>query len=113
MNRFITDNESEIKRSLNPKQNANIFESITYSWMLNLFKTGNNRDLDETDLYMTLEDQISSPLGDKLENEWRLELINAYSTKRKPSLLRVLIKIFGCKYLLSGLVFGFNDIFFR
>jgi len=35
--------------------------------MLNLFKTGRIRDLDETDLFTTLDDQISSSLGDKLE----------------------------------------------
>jgi hypothetical protein len=35
--------------------------------MLKLFKTGQIRELDETDLYTTLDDQLASSLGDKLE----------------------------------------------
>lgn len=43
------------------------YNYVLFSWMLKLFKTGQNRDLDETDLYMTLDDHMSSSLGDKLE----------------------------------------------
>lgn len=113
MNRSIADDNGEIKRPLNPRSNANIFEIITYGWMLNLFKTGQKRDLDETDLYTTLDDQISSSLGDKLEKEWRLELTNAYSANRTPSLPRALIKMFGYKYMFIGCLFAINDIVFR
>jgi len=40
---------------------------IIYSWISNLLKIGRLRDLNETDLYTTLDDQKSSTLGDKLE----------------------------------------------
>lgn len=40
---------------------------VLFSWMLNLLKTGRIRDLNETDLYATLDDQKSSTLGDQLE----------------------------------------------
>ncbi|XP_008187158.1 probable multidrug resistance-associated protein lethal(2)03659 isoform X2 [Acyrthosiphon pisum] len=82
-------------------------------WMLNLFKIGQDRDLDETDLYTTLDDQVSSSLGDKLEKEWRLELTNAYSANRTPSLPRALIKMFGYKYMFIGFIFAINDIIFK
>lgn len=35
--------------------------------MLNLFKIGRSRDLEENDLYVTLKDHSSSTLGDELE----------------------------------------------
>lgn len=35
--------------------------------MSNLLKIGRRRDLNEIDLYTTLDDHTSSPLGDKLE----------------------------------------------
>lgn len=35
--------------------------------MFNLFKTGQSRDLEENDLYVTLKDHTSSTLGDELE----------------------------------------------
>lgn len=35
--------------------------------MLDLFKTGKKRDLEENDLYTTLKDYSASSLGNKLE----------------------------------------------
>lgn len=47
--------------------NMIIFFYIFISWLIELFKTGEKRDLDENDLYPTLNEDKSSLLGDKLE----------------------------------------------
>ncbi|KAF0702948.1 putative multidrug resistance-associated protein lethal(2)03659, partial [Aphis craccivora] len=62
---------------------------------------------------MTLDDQLSSSLGDELEKEWRLELTNAYSANRKPSMTRTFVKLFAYKYLSIGFLFALNDIVFK
>jgi len=36
------------------------------SWILNLFKLGRKRELEENDLYLTLDEHASSSLGSDL-----------------------------------------------
>lgn len=40
---------------------------VLISWLLNLFKIGQKRDINEDDLYKTLNDHKSSTLGNELE----------------------------------------------
>lgn len=44
-----------------------IFFLLLYSWLLNIYKIGQKRDLEEDDLYTTLNDHNSSVLGNELE----------------------------------------------
>ncbi|CAH1736107.1 unnamed protein product [Aphis gossypii] len=105
--------DSKTERPPNPRCNANFFEIITHSWILNLLKIGRLRDLNETDLYTTLDDQKSSTLGDKLEKIWRSELVNASSINQNPNLLRALIGMFGAKFILYGFLFCIMEIIFN
>ncbi|KAF0749577.1 putative multidrug resistance-associated protein lethal(2)03659, partial [Aphis craccivora] len=100
----------KVVRPSNPRCNANILEIITYSWMSNLLKIGRRRDLNEIDLYTTLDEHTSSPLGDKLEKIWKSELANAYLVNRKPALWRALIRMFGTKFMFLGFVICINEI---
>ncbi|XP_060872288.1 probable multidrug resistance-associated protein lethal(2)03659 isoform X2 [Metopolophium dirhodum] len=113
MYREIPTTDKKVERDRNPRSNANIFEIVTYSWMLNILKTGQLRDLNETDLYTTFDDHTSSSLGDQLEKTWKSELANAYLVNRKPRLLRALIRMFGTKYMLHGFIFCIIEIIFN
>uniref|UniRef100_A0A2S2QMV4 Putative multidrug resistance-associated protein lethal n=1 Tax=Sipha flava TaxID=143950 RepID=A0A2S2QMV4_9HEMI len=113
MYRLITDVNYKVKRPQNPRFNANIFEILTFSWIFNLFKKGQSRDLEENDLYETLDDHKSSLLGDELEKVWKSEVYNAYKENRIPSLLRALFQLFGAKYIVHGLVQFLNEILLK
>ncbi|VVC32361.1 ABC transporter type 1, transmembrane domain,ABC transporter-like,P-loop containing nucleoside triphosphate [Cinara cedri] len=100
-------------RPPNPRAKANCIEILTFSWILKLFKTGYKRDLEENDVYNTLTDHESSPLGSDLEKRWRIELVNANRSNREPSLLRVICKMFGFMLVKSGLIQMFVEVVLR
>ncbi|VVC32367.1 Hypothetical protein CINCED_3A020730 [Cinara cedri] len=103
----------KIKRARNPRESANIIEILTFSWMLNLLKTARKRDLNENDLYATLNNHKSSLLGNELEKKWKNELINAKNANREPSLLRVLFQMFAGQILIIALVQILIDVVLR
>ncbi|XP_026820568.1 probable multidrug resistance-associated protein lethal(2)03659 isoform X1 [Rhopalosiphum maidis] len=113
MYRLITDADKKVKRPQHPRNSANIFEIISYSWMLNLFKTGRKRDLEENDLYITLNDHNSSLLGNELEKKWKLELASAFKLKRNPSLTRALIRMSATEYMFYGFLLSVDKIILK
>ncbi|KAL5236137.1 hypothetical protein ACI65C_003547 [Semiaphis heraclei] len=97
----------------NPRSKANIFEIITYRWILNFIKKGLKKELDLNDLYNVLDGDSSTFLGNKLEKFWDDELINAKTKNREPSFLKTLLKMFGTKFLLIGIFFTVLQIILR
>ncbi|XP_044261212.1 probable multidrug resistance-associated protein lethal(2)03659 [Tribolium madens] len=96
--------QSNIKKSNlkpHPKASANFLSHFFFCWELPLFVQGWKTELTEDDLYKPLDEYKSTILGDKIEELWRHEL----STSKKPSLLRVLIKLFGREYGIYGLYY--------
>ncbi|XP_060873079.1 ATP-binding cassette sub-family C member 4-like isoform X2 [Metopolophium dirhodum] len=107
------DSNYKCKRPKHPRANANVFEIITYSWMLDLFKIVLKRDIEINDLYIPLNEHTSSTLGNDLEKKWRLELTVANNGKRKPSLLKALYMLFGTKIMFQGLILATSEIIFK
>ncbi|CAI6364367.1 unnamed protein product [Macrosiphum euphorbiae] len=107
------DSNYKCKRPKHPRANANVFEVITYSWMLDLFKIVLKRDIEINDLYIPLDEHTSSTLGNDLEKKWIQELAVANNEKRKPSLLKALYMLFGTKIMLRGLILAISEIFFK
>ncbi|KAK9737636.1 ABC transporter transmembrane region [Popillia japonica] len=102
----------EIQNSM-VSENANPISIITFLYTLPTFWKGFKRDLEETDLYQTLNEHKSSYLGDKIELAWRKEEENARKSKRTPSLRRVLIKVFGIEFMFYGIVLAFTEFAIR
>ncbi|XP_025202348.1 probable multidrug resistance-associated protein lethal(2)03659 isoform X2 [Melanaphis sacchari] len=85
----------------NPRSKANIFEIITYKWILKFIKKGLNKELDLIDLYKVLDCDSSDLLGNKLRKFWDDELINARTNNRNPNFVKTLFKTFGTKFMFN------------
>ncbi|KAL6424777.1 hypothetical protein ACFW04_010016 [Cataglyphis niger] len=94
-------------------------------WVLRTFWVGYRRDLEVTDLYTPLKEHTSGILGVKIAKAWEKEC-EAYKRRLKknattgslkkvsePSLLRVIIKCFGFKVLLYGILLAVMEILLR
>lgn len=87
----------------NPRENANILSVATIWHTIPTFLVGRKKDLEVSDLYQAYSGHQSKLLGDRIEAAWRQEEANAVKSKRKPSLRRVLIKLFVFSYILRGI----------
>ncbi|KAG6460722.1 hypothetical protein O3G_MSEX012179 [Manduca sexta] len=68
-----------------------------------MFWGGLKREMEENDLYEPLAEHSSGPLGDKFARLWEEEVARAGS-KRKPSLLRVILRAYAARCMLYGFV---------
>ncbi|XP_032455220.1 multidrug resistance-associated protein 4 [Nasonia vitripennis] len=81
-----------------PRLSANVLSKILFCWLNPLFWYGRKHDLETKDLHNALPDDLSEPLGNKLEKFWKREVENSQKGKNKPSLLRAIRKTFGWTY---------------
>lgn len=99
------------------------FAFFLRSWILRTFWVGYRRDLEVTDLYTPLKEHTSGILGVKIAKAWekecaaynrRLEQRGAGEKKiDEPSLMKVLVKCFGAKVMLYGVVLAVMEILLR
>ncbi|XP_013196145.2 ATP-binding cassette sub-family C member 4 [Amyelois transitella] len=101
------------KRETNPRYKANIFSILTFGFTLETFKLGYSRDIRENDLYAPLPEHRSDILGDSFQKTWEKEVEDSSNRNRKPSLWRVLVKIFGCEMMLYGLILAAMEFLIR
>ncbi|KAK2579439.1 hypothetical protein KPH14_002650 [Odynerus spinipes] len=112
------------KETQTTKQHA-----LTFTWILRTFWVGYQRDLEITDLYKPLKEHTSNILGEKIAGIWEAELA-AINKKREqaakkgkkfddeskvktPSLLKVIIKCFGARIMLYGVLLAVMEITLR
>ncbi|XP_043284650.1 probable multidrug resistance-associated protein lethal(2)03659 [Venturia canescens] len=131
------DGKPQIEKKKNPRESANPLSILTFSWILKTFWVGYRRDLEIEDLTRPLKEHKSSVLGEKISAAWeaevqRVEKIESSRSKKKgtsqnaeegkskasssglqPSLLRVLIKVFGFKIMIYGIALAIMEILLR
>ncbi|XP_060521468.1 probable multidrug resistance-associated protein lethal(2)03659 [Cylas formicarius] len=93
------DHYGETKKKKNPREKANIFSLLTFSYTAGLFKKSTKRDLVEEDIYDVIEPCRSKINGDKFEKKWREE-----QERKNPSLVHLLWVCFGLRYLFLGVI---------
>nr|XP_046485764.1 ATP-binding cassette subfamily C member 4-like isoform X3 [Neodiprion pinetum] len=107
------NNETRDRKNL--EERSNIFSLLFFGWTFPIFREGARRNLKLEDLYDPLKSDASESLGDRLEKEWKKELMNAnrnWSLVRNqrnhprptPSLMWTLIRILWAPYLVQGLL---------
>ncbi|KAM3958248.1 ATP-binding cassette subfamily C member 4 [Aphomia sociella] len=103
------------KRQVNPRHKANLFSILTFGWTLETFKLGYSRDIKETDLYGPLPEHRSDVLGDAVQKYWDREVdrCRKQDDGSKPSLWKVLFKVFGSELMLYGLILAAMEFLIR
>nr|XP_023011971.1 multidrug resistance-associated protein 4-like [Leptinotarsa decemlineata]XP_023011972.1 multidrug resistance-associated protein 4-like [Leptinotarsa decemlineata] len=88
-----------------PETSANVFSRLFFCWFLPFFKYGYQKDLEVKDIYNATKEDLSAPLGDVLERNWKMEILKHSKTasNKKPSLERVILKTFYKPYSMYGI----------
>ncbi|KAM7344070.1 putative multidrug resistance-associated protein lethal(2)03659 isoform 2-T2 [Cochliomyia hominivorax] len=85
---------------VNPRQNSNPLSSLMFCYTLPTFFKGRKRVLNENDLYRALNEHKSDYVGNKLSKAWDEECEKVKGTKKQPSLVKAVIKVFGFEYMI-------------
>ncbi|KAJ8684448.1 hypothetical protein QAD02_020240, partial [Eretmocerus hayati] len=125
------DGKVHAEKPKNPREGANPLSALTFCYILRLFWVGYRRDLDIQDLYEPLKEHKSNELGEKIARLWEEECERAKKKelskcktddgnksgsecpKGQPSLLRVLLRCFGAKLMLYGVLLAIMEIILR
>ncbi|XP_003699343.2 putative multidrug resistance-associated protein lethal(2)03659 isoform X2 [Megachile rotundata] len=126
------DGKVKAERRKNPRVGANPLSILTFAFTLPIFWRGCRKDLEITDLYRPLKEHTSGHVGKKISKLWEKEYkayekqksLNEekassdkkYDVKKKlkePSLVKILLKCFGCQFAIYGLILAVLEIFFR
>ena len=108
------DFEEKVEQRNNPRETSGWLSLTFFWWMNSLLVLGHRRELQLEDLHRPSKEDQSEVLGDRLEEEWRRELLAAKEgTRKKPSLARALMGSFGRRYALLGIFTGFEECVLR
>lgn len=71
-----------------------------------LFK-GRKKTLEPSDLYQALKGHQAETLGDTFFETWQAEVNSCRNNpKKEPSIIKVILKVFGWQVFMSGVVIG-------
>ncbi|XP_063983102.1 ATP-binding cassette sub-family C member 4-like [Diachasmimorpha longicaudata] len=97
----------------NPRETANLFGVIFWTWTIKFFKLGYSKILTREDLYNAPKDDKSNSLGDRIDKYWEGECEKAAKHRRSPSLTKVLFKCFWWELVFLGILQTINEFLLR
>ncbi|XP_016974443.1 probable multidrug resistance-associated protein lethal(2)03659 [Drosophila rhopaloa] len=99
------------KLPTNPRESAGIFSALMFCFALPILFKGRKKTLEPGDLYKALRGHKADTLGDKFFETWLAEVKSCQDKpKKEPSIIKVIIKVFGWQLFLSGLIIGVLEI---
>ncbi|XP_057378671.1 LOW QUALITY PROTEIN: ATP-binding cassette sub-family C member 4-like [Daphnia carinata] len=102
----------------NPRLNSNFLSALVFWWVNPFMSVGAKKDLEVNDLYDVMPGDNSEELGRKLQREWDNQIAKCKrdankQKKTKPSLTKALVRTFGLKFLLVGLLAFLEECVFK
>lgn len=80
---------------------------FTNSFALPILFKGRKKTLQPTDLYQALKGHKAETLGDIFFKTWQAEVKSSKDNpKKEPSIIKVILKVFGWRLFVSGLLIG-------
>lgn len=86
--------------STHPQRKASIISFLLFWWTNDLFKTGNQRPLEQSDFWPLHEEDTTSELTKQLQSQWMKDLNDHKLTEKEPKLWKSALKVLSLKDLL-------------
>ncbi|XP_017043983.2 probable multidrug resistance-associated protein lethal(2)03659 [Drosophila ficusphila] len=99
------------KLPTNPRESAGICSSLMFCFALPILFKGRKKTLEPTDLYKALNGHKAETLGNKFFETWQKEVESCRDKpKKEPSIIKVILRVFGFKLFLSGIIIGILEL---
>ncbi|KAL9955983.1 hypothetical protein ACROYT_G037394 [Oculina patagonica] len=80
-----------------PQRKANLISFLLFWWTNDLFRTGNQRPLQQSDFWPLHEEDKTSLLTKELQSQWNKDLNECNLTEKEPRLWKSSTKVLSCK----------------
>uniref|UniRef100_A0A0K8VHX2 Putative multidrug resistance-associated protein lethal(2)03659 n=1 Tax=Bactrocera latifrons TaxID=174628 RepID=A0A0K8VHX2_BACLA len=97
----------------NPRERANPLSVLMFCFTMPVFFKGRKKTLDERDLFRALNSHRSATLGNKMGVAWEAEIDKKRQKHQEPKLLNAVLRVFGARYALLGLILFLLEIGLR
>ena len=95
----VMNTERDCGVPTHPKRRANLISFLLFWWTNDLFKTGNQRPLQQSDFWPLHEEDQTSVLTNQLQWQWSKDLDECNRTGKEPRLCQSAMKVLSCKDL--------------
>ncbi|XP_017154836.2 probable multidrug resistance-associated protein lethal(2)03659 isoform X2 [Drosophila miranda] len=95
----------------NPRESAGLLSSLMFCFALPILFKGRKKTLQPTDLYQALKGHRADSLGDRFFQTWQAEVAACRRKhNQQPSIIKVILRVFGWQLLSSGLILGVLEL---